>query len=177
MNSPVLFIFYTTPLTWIIEKHSIRHEMFADDTQLSHSESPENYSGLVRSLQDCVKDTGLWMEENKLQLNNDKTEKLFVSPPPPLSTRPCHTHRQSLSAIPMSSYGWVHFSRAVLFCQHHQQLFTHSSDRQTDRQAGRQAGRQTNRQTDRQAGGRAGRQAGRQTDRQAGGRAGRQVGR
>ena len=49
---PVLFILYTTPFTCLIEKHSLRHEMFADDTQLNHSESPENYSDLVRSLQD-----------------------------------------------------------------------------------------------------------------------------
>ena len=69
---PVLLILYTTPLTCLIEKHSIRHEMFADDTQFSYSESPENYSDLVRSLQGFVKDTGLWMEENKLKTNNNK---------------------------------------------------------------------------------------------------------
>ena len=57
---PVLFILYTTPLTCLIEKHSVRHEMFADDTHLNHSESPENYSDLVRSLQDCAKVIGLW---------------------------------------------------------------------------------------------------------------------
>ena len=28
----------------------------------------------------------------------------------------------------VSSYRWVHFSRAVLFCQPHRQLFTHSLD-------------------------------------------------
>ena len=50
--------------------------MFADDTQLNHSESSENYSDLVRSLQDCVKDIGPWMEENNLELNNDKTEAI-----------------------------------------------------------------------------------------------------
>jgi len=53
--------------------------MFADDTQLNHSESLENYSVLVRSLQHCVRDIGLWMEENKLQLNNDKTEAIRLS--------------------------------------------------------------------------------------------------
>ena len=76
---PVLFILYTTPFTCLIEKHSLRHEMFADDTQLNHSESPENYSDLVRSFQDCVKNTGLCMKENKLQLNNGKTEAIRLS--------------------------------------------------------------------------------------------------
>ena len=78
---PVLFILYTTPFTCLIEKNSIRHEMFADDTQLNHPESPDNYSALVRSLQDCVKDIGLWMKENKLQLNNGKTEAIRFSSP------------------------------------------------------------------------------------------------
>ena len=58
---PILFIMYTTPLTAVIEKHCIRHEMFADDTQLSHSESPDNYSDMACSLQNCVKDIGVWM--------------------------------------------------------------------------------------------------------------------
>ena len=60
---PVLFILYITPLTCLIEKHSIRHEMFADDIPFNHFESPENY--LVCSLEDCVKDIGLWMKGKK----------------------------------------------------------------------------------------------------------------
>ena len=32
----------------------------------------------------------------------------------------------SLIVLYVSSYRWVHLSRAVLFCQPHQQLFTHS---------------------------------------------------
>jgi len=68
---PISFISYITPLTCLIEKHSVRHEVFADDMPLNHSESPENY--LVCSLQDCVKDTGLWMEEKKKE--KTQTEK------------------------------------------------------------------------------------------------------
>ena len=64
---PVLFILYTTPFTCFIEKHSIRHEMFADDTQLNHSESSKNYSDLIRLLPDCVKDIGLWTGKKQIQ--------------------------------------------------------------------------------------------------------------
>ena len=39
----------------------------------------KNYSDLVRSLQDCVTHIGLWMEEIKLQQNNDKTEAVRSS--------------------------------------------------------------------------------------------------
>ena len=42
---PVLFLLYTTPLTCLIEKHSVHHKLFTDDTQLNHSESC--YSDLV----------------------------------------------------------------------------------------------------------------------------------
>ena len=38
-----------------------------------------NYSDLVRSLQDSVKDTGLWIEENKPKMNKDQTEAIRFS--------------------------------------------------------------------------------------------------
>ena len=50
--------------------------MFADDTQLNHSESVSNYHKLVQSLQDCVSDVKLWMSQNRLKLNDDKTEAM-----------------------------------------------------------------------------------------------------
>ena len=104
---PVLFILHTTPLTCLIEKHSICHEMFADDTQLNLSESPENYSDLVPSLQDCVKDIGLWMEENKLKLNNDKTEAIRFLALSFINTTLSHPHTISLSNTDVEFAGTV----------------------------------------------------------------------
>ena len=46
---PVVFSLYTTPLTSVVESHSIRHEIFSDDTQLSHSELPDNNLGFIFS--------------------------------------------------------------------------------------------------------------------------------
>ena len=84
---PVLFILYTTPLTHLINSHSIDdHEMFADDTQLNHSVSPANYSTLTDTLQDCFSDVGTWMSENRLKLNGDKTEAIRFSPSSSLSS-------------------------------------------------------------------------------------------
>ena len=54
--SPVMFIVYTTLLSCLVEK--------ADDTQLNHSESPDNYSDLVRSLQDCAKILGYGLKKS-----------------------------------------------------------------------------------------------------------------
>ena len=50
--------------------------MYADDTQLNHSASPLNYDHLTEALQDCVSDIKTWMSENRLKLNDDKTEAI-----------------------------------------------------------------------------------------------------
>ena len=77
---PALFVLYTTQLSTIISHHSVSHEMFADDTQLHNSSSPENVQYLITSLQDCFSDVRDWMLEHKLKLNEEKTEAvLFAS--------------------------------------------------------------------------------------------------
>ena len=76
---PVLFVLYTTPLCDVIERHSIHHHSFADDTQLRKSAPPHHVSELVQSMQECIHDVKMWMSSNKLKLNNDKTEAVIVS--------------------------------------------------------------------------------------------------
>ena len=61
------------------------------------SETPENYSDLVHSLQDCVKDNGLWMEENKLKLNNVKTKAIRFSSSSSINTTLPYPQTISLS--------------------------------------------------------------------------------
>ncbi|KAK7092477.1 hypothetical protein V1264_008215 [Littorina saxatilis] len=92
---PVLFIMYTAPLTTLIENHCVLHEIFADDTQINHSASHDKYPDLVLSLQECVRDVGAWMEENKLKLNDDKTEAMRFSYSTP-------THAKSISELPQA---------------------------------------------------------------------------
>ena len=76
---PLLFIIYTTPLTELIQRHSVLHEMYADDTQMISSRKPEEFSILNASLNNCVREIGAWMRENKLKLNEDKTEAVLFS--------------------------------------------------------------------------------------------------
>ena len=78
---PILFIMYRTPLSDLIEKHALRHESFADDTQLFNSGSLKDVPKLIETQQKCINDIGDWMLENKLKLNEEKTEVLFVIPP------------------------------------------------------------------------------------------------
>jgi hypothetical protein len=76
---PVLFIMYTTPLTDLIRRHSVSHEMFADDTQLLQSAPPDDYDQMISTLQTCTADIDTWMSINKLKLNCDKTEAVRFS--------------------------------------------------------------------------------------------------
>ena len=81
--------------------------MFADDTQLSHSESPDNHSDLVCSLQNCVKGIGLWMEENKLKLNSDKTEAIRFSASSSVNITLQHPHTTTLDNAEIEFSGTV----------------------------------------------------------------------
>ena len=83
---PVLFVLYTTPLSQIIQNHSISHQLFADDTQLHDSCSPTSTPTLTSNLQACTADIKTWMSENQLKLNDDKTEAMLFKPiNPPLN--------------------------------------------------------------------------------------------
>ena len=80
VQGPVLFILYTMPLSFIIEKHSVNHEMFADGTLLCKSVPPNDYDSVVLSLQKCTADVKDWMLENKLKINDENNRGyLFLS--------------------------------------------------------------------------------------------------
>jgi hypothetical protein len=100
---PVLFVLYTTQLSTVINRHSINHEMFADDTQLHNSSTPEHVNDLVSSLQDCFSDVKDWMLDHKLKLNEDKTEAVLFSSPTSSSRHDLPSAIQlGLASIPFS---------------------------------------------------------------------------
>ena len=78
---PILFILYTSPLSNLIESHAVSHAMYADDTQVGHAKSAPHYNELVQTLQECVTEIKSWMSDNRLKLNDGKTEALRVCPP------------------------------------------------------------------------------------------------
>ena len=75
---PVLFIMYTKPLSQLIISHSVESQSFADDTQLYQSVSPSTIVSSLSNLELCIRDIKSWMVQNKLKLNDDKTEALFI---------------------------------------------------------------------------------------------------
>ena len=74
---PVLFVLYTTPLSYIIANHSVSHQLFAGDTQLQKFATLNEVTNLTKQLSACADDIKTWMTENQLKLNDDKTEALL----------------------------------------------------------------------------------------------------
>ena len=75
----ILFVLYTTPLSAVIERHSIIYHAYADDSQLQNSATPDRLPDLIDSMRLCIDDIKDWMTDNKLKLNDDKTEVMIIS--------------------------------------------------------------------------------------------------
>ena len=74
---PILFILYTTPLGQICRKHGIHYHLYADDSQLYISfkpSKPASKEACLHQLEGCISDIKLWMANNMLKLNHEKTE-------------------------------------------------------------------------------------------------------
>ena len=75
---PVLFTLYSQPLSDVINQHNCSFHKYADDTEISQCDMPENFESIKLSIQDCISDILSWMDSNKLMLNADKTEVMVV---------------------------------------------------------------------------------------------------
>ena len=78
MLGPVLFTLYSQPLSDVISSHGCVFHKYEDDTELSKSCSPVDFSRTLTEVQNCVNDVLFWTNCNKLKLNTDKTEIMLV---------------------------------------------------------------------------------------------------
>ena len=78
---PLLYIIYSSKFFKIIEQHLPEAHCYADDSQLYLSFKPDmvtSQQDAVVTMQNCINDVRLWMEHDKLLLNDDKTEFLIL---------------------------------------------------------------------------------------------------
>ena len=78
---PMLYLLYTSPLGDIVREHGLSFHFYADHSQFYTSFACNDTSDLVaekQRLENCVADINLWMTANKLKLNNDTSEFLFL---------------------------------------------------------------------------------------------------
>jgi hypothetical protein len=79
----VLGLLYNSPLHSIIRQHGLSAHYFADDTQIytefEISKDGADQIKAYRRIKCCTEDTNSWMFENKLKLNEDKSDALLVS--------------------------------------------------------------------------------------------------
>ena len=89
LNSPILYLLYTSPLGDILRRHNMSFHFHADDTQLYTTFTYNNElecNNTMARLHDCLADIDTWMTLNRLKLNKEKTELLVLHsrhrPPP-----------------------------------------------------------------------------------------------
>ena len=76
--SPLLFTLYTTPLSYVIQRHNVKHHLYVDDTLIYLSLSLKNPDISLGILTKCLQDVSSWMSSKKLKRNPDKTDFLLI---------------------------------------------------------------------------------------------------
>ena len=78
---PKMYCMYTKPDSDIIQRHVLCHHSYADDTQLymTMDHSNNNCRFGLAHIQLCVSEIKEWMKQNRLKLNDDKTELIVCT--------------------------------------------------------------------------------------------------
>jgi hypothetical protein len=82
---PILFILYTSPLGDMLRECGITYHFYADDTQLYMSFNLPECQNALSKMENCIEKVRVWMADNFLKLNEEKTEFLFFGSPNLLS--------------------------------------------------------------------------------------------
>ena len=77
----ILFITYTYPLGDLLRQSGISYHFYADDMQLYMVFDLTECQNALSKMEECVEKVCIWMIDNLLKLNADKTEVLFYCSP------------------------------------------------------------------------------------------------
>ena len=75
---PLIFCTYLLPLGSILQHHKLDYHIYADDTQVYCSTDLLNPQDDLKRITACVSDIRTWMIQNRLKINDDKTEFLIL---------------------------------------------------------------------------------------------------
>ena len=77
---PKLYCLFSGPIGNICRRHGFYYHCYADDTQVYMIIKPfDEWSNYFERLEMCLKEIGIWMSNNLLKLNQDKTELIVFS--------------------------------------------------------------------------------------------------
>ena len=76
---PQIFTLYSSPIEDIVKRYPVSGMFYADDSQLYVSLNPTDISATLTELENCIKEIKNWTLENKLALNDSKTEVVYLS--------------------------------------------------------------------------------------------------
>ena len=82
VTGPLGFVYYTHVVGRILRHHAVKYHIYADDIQIYlilDLNIPGDIQCALFKLSKCVDDIQYWMIENKLRLNQDKTEFFVAS--------------------------------------------------------------------------------------------------
>jgi hypothetical protein len=78
---PYMYVAYVLPLGDILRKHGMSFHIYADDTQMYVSFDLKKDGDLernIKKLEECIAEIRVWMRQNFLKGNDEKTEVLFL---------------------------------------------------------------------------------------------------
>ena len=101
--------------------HSCDYHKYGDETEISNSAPPSDFTSAQSNIQSCISDTLSWMQSNKLKLNTEKTEMMLLGSPVRISSVGCESADTDGSCIPFQTtvtYLGVHLDQTLSVKQH-----------------------------------------------------------
>ena len=100
---PMLFLLYTAELFDVITECGCTSHAYANDTQVYVSTPAEDRSDAVDRLTSCIIRVRDWMARNRLKLNEDKTQVIWLGTRQQLNKVMVQTLELQNDAVPFSS--------------------------------------------------------------------------